>query len=565
LILVSTTASQLAAAVEKSSLYTQTDESLRRRVEQLLALTRVSRELNTNLKLDYLLQLVYDELLNTTQASCGTISLFELPDRTLQKPHLLLSIGDSASEQLLPLERLVLEQEESIIVDDYSQPDEALGSDVQPPHEGIRSSLVVPISYQDDLVGVIHLHSRNTGRFDVTALEIAQSLATQASIAIGNAIRFQEQKRRNELLNQRVETMSKLVEASQVLSPDQPLDLALEAIAYGIQESTPFNVVLISVYEAESNNLIRMAGAGLPLETMDEIRRRPQSWALIQAMLEPQFKYEYAYFIPFEKRPVTPADLHTLTILPLDQETPNDELAWHPKDLLLIPLFGTEKRPLGLISVDAPRNGLRPDRPTIETLGVFASQASLTIESHQELQTLEARAQELEAEVARALQAAQASQTYLPVLLHKDLEQTVAIQGLSQRARVQAGLDIAELVNRQATRADVLMTLGREVLTRMDMDLVLVGEISAGGPHLLYTLGSPTSTGLNIESLLGQRNPLRSTLQGGEIILVDSVEESSDWKSSPLLTSLEAKAFISRRSWWMRRWMQRSWRSAGRR
>ena len=546
LIQVSTTASQLAAAVEKSTLYTQTDESLRRRVDQLLALTRVSRELNTNLKLEYLLQLVYDELLNTTQASCGTISLYELVDRSVEKPRMLLSLGDPAGEQLSALERLVLEQAEPIIVDDYDHPDEALGSDLKPPHEGIRSSLLVPIAYQDDLAGLIHLHSRNIGRFDMTALEIAQSLATQASIAIGNAIRFQEQKRRNELLSQRVETMSKLVEAAQVLSPDQPLDVALEAIAYGIQESTPFNVVLISVYEAEGNHLIRMAGAGLPLETMEEFRQRPQPWDLIQTMLDPQFKYGYAYFIPFEKRPVTPADLHTVTVLPLEQTNLGDEFAWHPKDFLLIPLFDKEENPLGMISVDAPRNGLRPDRPTLETLGVFASQAALTIQSHKELRTLETRARELEDDIVRARQAAQASQSYLPALLHKDLEQTIAIQGLSLRGRrIQAGLDIAELVNRQASRADVLQTFGREVLTRMDMDLVLVGEISAGGPHLLYTLGAPTSPGLNIESLLGQRNPLRSALQGGEIILVSSIDEGPDWKNSPLLTSLEAKAFIS--------------------
>lgn len=546
LILISTTASQLAAAVEKSTLYTQTDESLRRRVEQLLALTRVSRELNTNLKLESLLQLVYDELLHTTQAGCGTISLFELQDRSTGKPRLLLSLGDPAETELSHLEQLVLTKEEPIIVDDYDHPDEALGSDVKPPHEGIRSSLVVPIAYQDDLAGLIHLHSRTVGHFDMTALDITQALATQASIAIGNAIRFQEQKRRNELLNQRVETMSKLVEASQVLSPDQPLEDALEAIAYGIQDSTPFNVVLISVYNAEGNNLIRVAGAGLPLATMEEFRSRPQPWASIKEMLDPQFKYDYAYFIPFEKRPVTPTDLHSVTVLPLDESSVSNEQAWHPKDFLLIPLFTKGERPLGMISVDAPRTGLRPDRPTIETLGVFASQAALTIESHQELRRLEEQARELQNETARARQALEASQTYVPVLMHKDLEQTIAIQGLNQRGRrIQAALDIAELINRQASRDDVLLTLGREVLTRMDLDMVLVGEISAGGPHLLYTLGALSSPGLNVESLLGQRNPLRSALQGGEIILVSNVEESADWKSSPLLASLEAKAFVS--------------------
>ena len=37
---------------------------------------------------------------------------------------------------------------------------------------------------------------------------------------------------------------------------------------------------------------------------------------------------------------------------------------------------------LGLISFDAPRDGLRPDRATIEALEIFAAQASLAIANH---------------------------------------------------------------------------------------------------------------------------------------------------------------------------------------
>jgi len=94
LSLVATTAGQMAAAIERSSLYTQTDESLRRRVEQLTALTRISRELNTTLELKSLLQLVYDELLRTTQADCGTILLFNIGEQVSDRSDILLAIGD---------------------------------------------------------------------------------------------------------------------------------------------------------------------------------------------------------------------------------------------------------------------------------------------------------------------------------------------------------------------------------------------------------------------------------------------------------------------------------------
>ena len=45
---VATAAGQLAGVVEQSYLGAQTDERLRQRVEQLTALTRVSRELSTS-------------------------------------------------------------------------------------------------------------------------------------------------------------------------------------------------------------------------------------------------------------------------------------------------------------------------------------------------------------------------------------------------------------------------------------------------------------------------------------------------------------------------------------
>lgn len=75
---LTTAAGQLAAAIERAALYSQTDQSLRQRVDQLVALTRVSRELNTTVKLDDLLQRVYDEVLRTTRSDCGSVLLFDL-------------------------------------------------------------------------------------------------------------------------------------------------------------------------------------------------------------------------------------------------------------------------------------------------------------------------------------------------------------------------------------------------------------------------------------------------------------------------------------------------------
>jgi hypothetical protein len=109
---VATAAGQLAGVVEQSFLRSQTDESLRRRVEQMTAITRISRELSTSLDLNYLLNLVYDEALRTTRADCGTILLFDLEDMAAKPADAVrFFVGDMLDWELSPLEQLVLERD----------------------------------------------------------------------------------------------------------------------------------------------------------------------------------------------------------------------------------------------------------------------------------------------------------------------------------------------------------------------------------------------------------------------------------------------------------------------
>ena len=572
---VATAAGQLAGAIEQTILYSQTDQSLRQRVEQLTALTRISRELNSTTMLGDLLQRVYDEALRTTHADCGTILLFNLDQQEMdaladqqqdQPVRIQLYLGDEPGASLHPLEEQVLHDGEALIVADFEPYDEKAhtgdlsgpvalypshrqagevrqGQRLQAAHDGIRSALVVPIAYQGAVAGLLHLHARSPNRFGPMEREIGEALAVQAAIALGNAQRYEEQKRRSELLNRRVETLSKLFEVSQILQAEQPLDQALEAIAYAIQAATPFDIVLISTYDAAKSQLVRVTAAGIPLPTLAELRSRPQPWASIQRLLDPGFRVGRAYFIPHDRRAglVEGIDLHTP--LPVSGR-PVQGYSWHPQDIFFIPLFDTDNEPLGLISVDSPRNDLRPDQPTLETLEIFASQAGLIIESQQKVRDLRAQMVKVQADLELAQHSAQKAQAHLPALLHKDLEQTIAIQQLGQRSRrIAAGLDIAELVSKQPDQQGILAVLGRETLARMDFDVVLVAEPAPAGLSLTQTLGT-IPPDVNPKALLGQRNPLRQALQTGRPMLVSNLGESPEWQNTPLLRALDTKSFL---------------------
>ncbi|HLF90669.1 MAG TPA: GAF domain-containing protein, partial [Anaerolineales bacterium] len=535
-----TTAGQVAGAIERSSLYTQTDETLRRRVEQLTSLTRISQELNSSLDLKHLLKLVYNESVYNTGADCGSILLFDLESEEVDNPKITFQVGDASNGHLLDIEKIVIKSGEPLLIPNFGQ------SEYETPHPGINTALIVPIGYQENVVGLIHMHARTPQRFDHEAVEIAQTLAVQAAIALGNAQRYHDQVQRNSQLRQGMETLAKLLETSQTLREKQTTEQALKTIADGIQKATTFDVVLISVFDEQIGSFRRVTNAGIKPATMEELASHTVPWTQIQELLKPDFQIHHSYFIPEDKLPILPPEIHSVRLLSEDITSANGN-SWHPDDILLVPLYNHNSRtPLGLISVDAPRNGLRPDRTTIETLEIFANQAALTIERHTKIDTLRDRVDSLEREVSRAHEASHQSQVQLPFLLHKDLEQTLSLHRLNLRSRrIHAVLEILEAINRQTDRENIFRTLGEELIARMAVDIVLISEPTGQGPVLSQALGK-LPEGANPQALLGQRNPLRHCLRTNSPLFAANMTSPAgeEWQGSPLLTVTKAESFF---------------------
>jgi transcriptional regulator with GAF, ATPase, and Fis domain len=194
--------------------------------------------------------------------------------------------------------------------------------------------------------------------------------------------------------------------------------------------------------------------------------------------------------------------------------------------------------------VDAPRNGLRPDRASIEALEIFATQASFAIVGNRRLADLRTQVDSLSSGLERQQRLLAITQNDLPIMLRKDLDQTLAIQNLDHRSqRVRAGLAITESVSRQLDASSALQALARETLTQLGMSVALVAEVTNEGPRLTQVLGSiPRAT--NPDALFGQKNPLRACLQNGKAILVSTLDEDLEWRETPLLTALRAKSLV---------------------
>jgi len=533
-----TVSEHLAIALGTSRAAALTDESLRLRVDQLTALSRVSRELNSNLNLKHLLKVVYDEGLRTTKADCGTITIFDQNTVEDDPPKRILALGCAQGTQLTEAEMDVARSGTALFVEDFSE-----GS-YPADHEGVRSALVAPIAYQGNTVGLFHLHSMSPHHFDEGSLDLVKTLAIQAAIAIGNAYRYEEQVQHGKLLERQAKTLTSLFNTTSSLEMEQPLTDSLQVISRGICDATPFDVVLISLYDSTTGMMRYLTGEGISDDSLVILQEREQPFLGIQQQLKPEFQIGRAYYIPAEKPAVIQSNLQRII---LDKEYDEGEVpgAWHSDDEFLFVLKDQSENPLGMISLEKPRDGMPPDLSTVEAIEVFAAQAALFISSQARLEKFRERVDALSSGLERQQRLLEISQNDLPTMLHKDMEQTITIHKLDAASdRTRAGLKITESISKQLDASSALQSLGREILTHMGFMTVFIAEDTSVGPHLVNTMGDLPQR-INPDALFGQRNPLRTCLQTGEVMLVMNLDGNDEWRETPLLSAMESKSFIA--------------------
>ncbi len=375
---------QAAVAIENARLYEETDEELKLRVAALEALQRVTQEITSTLNLDQILSLVLEEAVRFGDVDRGFILTWrpEAPlslrtamgygaDQLAQ----LRSRAEAASSDLRALLASGELQYSADLAQEAPSTPPALLADA-------GSLLLVPVFYQERLAALIGLHSAHLDAFSTTFVEFVEGLAAQTSIAVGNARRYEEQMQRGELMHQRAEQMRLFLEVSRTMRSDRPLDEMLMDIAYATQEATEYDLILISVLEGDRTR--RVAGAGMPLMELERLKQERPPWSTVERLLDEQFRIGNCYYIPYEKQQtaLNGAEMDISSDVKDAHAVERAPGAWHPMDLLMVPLRSTRSQPLGYMSVDKPRDGRVPTRASVEVLELFAAQIALAIENN---------------------------------------------------------------------------------------------------------------------------------------------------------------------------------------
>ena len=411
--LLTIVAGQAAQAIANAWRYEQADEHLRSRLQQLKALQRISRQLTATLYLHDILDFALEEGLRATPATHGYIALrgyiaqresLALEEEMSATPathrHIALLQGDedeavriiaavgysdTEREQLLNREigggavvaAGALTNGEPVLADELVDGDRLQG--IGP---AAAAALAVPIFYEDQVIGVVNLHSATPRVFDHDALEFMRALADQVAVGIGNARRYNEQYRQRELLQQRTSMLNEVLSIGQAMRADRSIEEVLEAIAFSVVEAARFRSMVFNVVDPDDPAMMRiMAGAGLPLTELDRLRQAQFTVALAQRFLDPRFRIGRCFFVPAESmREITSGiDATSFTSNTVTDE--RDPAEWQIEDALFVPLYSTRGKLIGLMSVDDPFDRQRPTRRSVEPLEIFADQAAIAIEN----------------------------------------------------------------------------------------------------------------------------------------------------------------------------------------
>lgn len=175
--------------------------------------------------------------------------------------------------------------------------------------------------------------------------------------------------------------------------PTVPDDLVamLDLLAQTIVQALGFGVAAVNIARPDGSlEVIALAGDEQARKVLLGTVYSAEIWDQVLAVSEPWGRLRFA---DHRNEQANPDLLSWIPdIVPIDAED-----AWHPEDALFAPLIAEDGSRLGILSVDVPHDGRRPNSATCDALGAFAISTALAIEHA----TLRSRAESSERSLQR--------------------------------------------------------------------------------------------------------------------------------------------------------------------
>ncbi|MEJ2746595.1 MAG: GAF domain-containing protein [Anaerolineae bacterium] len=179
------------------------------------------------------------------------------------------------------------------------------------------------------------------------------------------------------------------------INKETDFDKKLQLIVNGLQK-TGWNRIVLSLRDKDFQPTKMILAGFTPQEKqfLKDNMMPPKTWQELFASQDfERYRRGDCYFIPGESEWAR----KTLgEVLPDLTATSKHENAWHPKDLLFVPLYDQQQQIIGLLGLDQPINGRRPGPRALQTLELYAQFGASVIENTQLVQETLDRSREFQ-------------------------------------------------------------------------------------------------------------------------------------------------------------------------
>jgi PAS domain S-box-containing protein len=272
-----------------------------------------------------------------------------------------------------------------------------------PGRPGMLSELAVPIRIGNRVLGVLNVESERLAAFDENDRELFEILACHAATAMSTL-------KRRDQLKQISSGLEHLMRNTTEIMHIKDMHKRLSMIAKTIQRFG-WRRVVISLRD-ENLEGIDLVAAGLTKDEVKLLMERKAPGRIWRDRLGPKFErfrlggfYCLPWMDPWVRENVhgvppetSPDEATTYAGVP-SRLSPDEMVDWHPQDMLYAPLRTPEGRIVGILSMDDPVNGRRPNKESLTPLELFLHQAAMIIENAQLVEGLREARELLEQKV----------------------------------------------------------------------------------------------------------------------------------------------------------------------
>ncbi|MDL2718241.1 MAG: GAF domain-containing protein, partial [Acidobacteriota bacterium] len=236
----------------------------------------------------------------------------------------------------------------------------------------------LPLQTPALIAGVLIAESDDPSLVTPQTLQELSVVSDHVALALQDRNLRRQMQTVNERLQGRAEMLQRILEVSNELKSHLTLEHLVQSIVQAVHHSLGYRVVALSLFDPAENVFERRAQVGLD-DTSPGAPPRKVPREEIARWFGERYRISKSYFVSHLDRK--------------DAGAPSDDSgrierrrrstvagAWHPNDLLFIPLTAGDQL-VGALQVDQPRSGLVPRLEDVQALEIFSNQAVTAIQS----------------------------------------------------------------------------------------------------------------------------------------------------------------------------------------